>query len=172
MPDLDYLAEIGPQVKIKLGELCGGKAELQLPFRAVVSTDFGRIDHRGYLFNPKIYYERKNIFDSGMDMDSSISSSFATKKLQDYFYRVDPRFATTTRPAFEADGGYLGSDLKLGLSYGITDRLWVFVGGKIGYYGGAANEDSPLFRQKVNAAIHAAFSWVFFQSDTRVISNR
>jgi outer membrane protein len=31
MPDLDYLGEIGPQLKIKLGELYGGKTELQLP---------------------------------------------------------------------------------------------------------------------------------------------
>ena len=41
MPDLDYLVEIGPQLKIKLGKLFGGRTELQLPVRAVFSTDFG-----------------------------------------------------------------------------------------------------------------------------------
>lgn len=171
MPDLDYLVEIGPQLKIKLGELYGGKIEFQLPARAVFSTDFSRIDHRGFLFNPRFFYERQNIFNSSVDMDSSIGSSFATKKMHEYFYRVEPRFATATRPAYEAGGGYLGSKITLGLSYGITDRVRIYFGGNVGYYGGAANEDSPLFRQKVNASVHAGFSWSIFQSDSRVTSS-
>ncbi|MFZ2948776.1 MAG: MipA/OmpV family protein [Desulfuromonadaceae bacterium] len=171
MPDLDYLVEIGPQLKIRFGEFCGGRAELQLPVRAVLSTDFGRIDHRGYLFNPKFSYARENIFNSGIDMNSTIGSSFATEKLHTYFYRVEPRFATPARPAYEADGGYLGSALTAGLSYGITDRLRAYVGGQAGYYGGAANESSPLFRRKVNSSIHAGFTWSIYQSDTRALSH-
>jgi outer membrane scaffolding protein for murein synthesis (MipA/OmpV family) len=170
MPDLDYLAEIGPQLKIKFGEVLGGKAELQLPVRAVLSTDFGSVDHRGYLLNPKFSYARKNIFNSGFNMSSSIGSSFATKKLHTYFYRVEPRFATPARPAYEAGGGYLGSAMTLGVSYGVTDRIRIYVGGQIGYYGGAANEDSPLFRQKVNSSAHVGFTWSIFQSDTRATS--
>lgn len=170
MPDLDYLVEIGPQLKIKLGKLNGGRAELQLPARAVLSTDFGRVDHRGYLFNPKFSYARQNIFNSGIDMSSTIGSSFATEKLHTYFYTVEPRFATATRPAYEAAGGYLGSALTVGLSYGVTDRVRAYVGGQAAYYGGAANEDSPLFRRKVNSSIHAGVTWSFYQSDTRAAS--
>jgi MipA family protein len=170
MPDLDYLVEIGPQLKIKIGELYGGNTELQLPVRAVFSTDLGRVDQRGFLFNPKLSHERKKIFNSRIDMGSSIGSSFATKKLHEYFYRVDPRFATAARPAYEADGGYLGSDMTLGLSYGITDRVRAYAGWRVGYYGGAANEESPLFRQKVNSSIYVGFTWSVYQSNTRVIS--
>ena len=171
MPDLDYLGELGPQLKIKLGELFCGKTELQLPVRAVFSTDFGRVDHRGYLFNPRFYYKRQNIFNSSINMDSSFGSSFATKKLQEYFYRVEPQFATATRTAYEADGGYLGSKITLGLFYDITKRLQAYVGGQIGYYGGAANEDSPLFRRKVNSSVFVGFTWSIFQSDTRVTTS-
>jgi len=172
MPDLDYLGEIGPQLKIKFGKLYGGKTELQLPVRAVVSTDFSRFDRRRYLFNPRFFYQRQNIFDSGINMNSSIGASFATKELHQYFYGVEPRLATASRPAYEAEGGYLGSTLSVGLSYGITDRVRVYVGGHIGYYGGAANEESPLFRQKVNSSAHVGFTWSLFQSDTRVRSDR
>lgn len=171
MPDLDYLVEIGPQLKIKFGELYGGWAELQLPVRAVLSTDFGRVDHRGYLFNPKLSYARQNIFKTGIDMNSTIGSSFASEKLHTYFYTVEPRFATATRPAYEAEGGYLGSALTVWLSYGVTDRVRAYVGGQAAYYGGAANGDSPLFRRKVNSSIHAGFTWSFFQSDTRAASH-
>lgn len=171
MPNLDYLFEIGPQLKIKLGKLYGGKTELQLPVRAVFSSDFSRVDHRGYLFNPRFYYELNNIFNSGIDMDSSVGSGFATKKLHEYFYRVEPQFVTATRTAYEADGGYLGSKITLGLSYGITNRVRAYVVGQVGYYGGAENEDSPLFRQKVNSSAYVGFTWSIFQSDTYVSSS-
>lgn len=171
MPNLDYLVEIGPQLKIKLGELYGGKAELQLPVRAVLSTDFSRVDQRGYLFNPSFLYERHNIFNSSIDMGSTVGSSFATKKLLEYFYRVEPQFVTATRTEYEADGGYLGSKMTLWLSYGITNRLRTYVGWQVGYYGGAENEDSPLFRQKVNSTVYVGFTWSVFQSNARVSSS-
>ena len=172
MPDLDYLFEIGPQLKIKLGAAYGGRAELQLPFRAVFSTDITRIDHRGYLFNPKIAYRKQNLFRKNIDMDCSISSGFATKNLHEYFYRVAPQYATETRPAYEADSGYLGSRLTFGLSYDITEHLRAYVGGGIGYYGGAVNQRSPLFRQEITTSVHAALTWSRFQSKTRVPSSR
>lgn len=172
MPDLDYLFEIGPQLKIKLGSAYGGRAELQLPVRAVFSTDITRIDHRGYLFNPKISYRKQNLFQKKINMDCSISSSFATKDLHQYFYQVAPQYATETRPAYEADSGYLGSRLTLGLSYDITENLRAYLGGGIGYYGGAANQHSPLFRQEVNTSVHGAFTWSLFQSKTRVPASR
>ena len=171
MPNLDYLVEIGPQLKIRLGKLYGGKTELQLPVRAVFSTDFSRVDHRGYIFNPKIFYERRNIFNSGIEMSSAVGSSFATKKLLDYFYRVEPQYVTATRSAYEADGGYLGSKITLWLSYDLTSRVRAHVGGQVGYYGGAENEDSPLFRQKVNSTVYVGFTWSVFKSDTRVKSS-
>jgi len=65
----------------------------------------------------------------------------------------------------------LGSDIALGLSYGITERVRAYVGWRVGYYGGAANEESPLFRQKVNSSIYVGFTWSIYQSSTRVISN-
>jgi outer membrane scaffolding protein for murein synthesis (MipA/OmpV family) len=172
MPDLDYLFEIGPQLKLKIGEFYGGKTELILPLHAVFSTDIRRIDQRGYLLNPTISYIKHNIFNSRIDMNSSVGLSFATKKLHEYFYTVEPRYATSIRPAYEADGGYLGSRITLGLSYGITERIRASVGGGIGYFGGAANTKSPLFRQDTNASIHAVLTWSIFQSDTRVNPNR
>lgn len=174
MPNLDYLGEIGPQLKIKkikLDDWFGGKTELQLPVRAVFSTDFSRVDHRGYRFNPKLFHMRHNIFNSGIDLDSTIGPIFATRKLHEYFYGVEPRFATAARPAYEAKGGYIGSELTLGFSYGVTERVRVYVGGHVGYYGGAANQDSPLFRQDVNSSVYVAFTWSIFQSAARVISS-
>ena len=172
MPDLDYLFEVGPQLKIKLGDFQGGKTELLLPIHAVFSTDFSRIDHRGFIIKPTITYKKRNIFDSPIAMYSSVGVSFATQKLHEYFYAVEPQFATPTRHAYEADGGYLGSRISIGLSYGITERIQAYVAGGIGYYGGSANANSPLFRQKTNEYINAGLTWSIIQSDMRVSPHR
>jgi len=44
-------------------------------------------------------------------------------------------------------------------------------GGQIGYYGGAANEESPLFRKKVDSSVLVGFTWSIFQSATRVTTS-
>ena len=169
MPNLDYLFEVGPQLKIKLGDFQGGKTELLLPIHAVFSTDFSRIDHRGFLLNPTITYKKRNVFNSPIHMYSSVGVSFATQKLHKYYYTVEPQYATPTRHEYEADGGYLGSRMSIGLSYGITERIQANVAGGIGYYGGSANTNSPLFRQNTNVNINAGLTWSIIQSDRRSV---
>jgi len=61
--------------------------------------------------------------------------------------------------------------VKLKIQFTITDQVRAFVGGHVRYYGSAANEDSPLFRQKVNSSVYVAFTWSIFQSDTHVSSS-
>ncbi len=172
MPDLDYLFEIGPQLKIKLGDFHGGKAELLLPIHAVFSTDISRIDHRGFVLKPTITYKKRNVFNSLIDMYSSVGVSFASQKLHEYYYAVEPQYATPTRHAYESDGGYLGSRIAIGLSYGITERIQATVAGGIGYYGGTANTNSPLFRQNTNGYINAGLTWSIIQSDMRANPHR
>ena len=57
MPDLDFIFELGPQLKLRLSKFefeQHGKAELllNLQARAVFSTDFSSIHKRGYVFQP------------------------------------------------------------------------------------------------------------------------
>ena len=59
MPDLDFIFELGPQLKVRLAKFEfaeHGKGELflNLQTRAVFSTDFSAIEHRGYVFQPEV----------------------------------------------------------------------------------------------------------------------
>ena len=167
MPDLDFLVEAGPQLTVNLGEYYGGQLQLALPARAVFSTDFSDLDHRGYVFNPQLSYEREELFEN-LDVFLELGATFATEELHDYFYQVDGRYATSSRAAYDAEPGYMGSELVAAFSYSITDRVQFFTGGQIAYYGSAANEDSPLFIDDLTGSIGAGLVWSLYESDARV----
>ena len=166
MPDLDFLGEVGPQLTVNLGEYHGGQLQLALPVRAVFSTDFSDLDHRGYVFNPQISYEREEFFES-LDIFLKLGATFATEELHDYFYQVEEQYATSSRMLYDAEAGYMGSELVAAFSYGITDRIRFFTGVQVSYHGGAANEDSPLFLDSLTSSVGAGFAWSLYESDAR-----
>ena len=86
----------------------------------------------------------------------------------DYFYTVKPEFVTPTRPEFDAEGGYLGSEFTLGLATKHAKKFRVFFGTRVGIYKGATNEDSPLFRDDVTVGVFGGFIWSLWQSERRV----
>lgn len=169
MPDLDTLIEIGPQVVITLKEREEiDSLSLKLPLRAVLSTDFSNLKYRGLLFQPRLAYARDDLFGSHFDGSASVGPIFAADQLMDFFYDVSPAYATPTRPAYESRGGYMGTDLSLGLSYRVSDRFRILFGGEVSYLGGNVNEESPLFRRRVNYRGAIGFTWKIFVSETTV----
>lgn len=170
MPDLDLLLEIGPQLVITLAERPDiDSASLKLPLRVVASTDFHNLKYRGLIFQPRLSYDRENLFGSD-DLSGTVSvgPTFASERLMDYFYEVLPSFATPVRPAYDARRGYLGSNLRLGLSYRLSTRFKVSIGTQFSYYGGATNDDSPLFRSHTGIAAGIGFVWKAWLSETMV----
>ena len=166
MPDLDFLFGIGPQLIFKLiNEPGHRKLNLNLQARAVYSTDFSSIDSRGYVFNPKLNYTRKHVTDLDLKVFTSVGPIFATEKLMDYFYQVDPEFVTPARPAYDADAGYLGSNITLGVSKRFNKRFRLMLGTRLGIHTGATNDDSPLYKDELNVSVFSAFIWSIFQSE-------
>jgi MipA family protein len=164
MPDLDFLFGIGPQLIFKLINEPDERLNFNLQARAVYSTDFSSIDDRGYVFNPKLSYTREHVSDLDLKVSTSVGPIFATEKLMDYFYTVDPEFVTPSRPAYDADAGYLGTNLTLGVSKRFNSRFRLILGTRFGIHNGATNDDSPLFKDKLNVGVFSAFAWSFAQS--------
>ena len=164
MDDLDFLFGIGPQFIFKLINEPGKKLNLNMQARSVYSTDFSSVDHRGYVFNPKLSYSREHITDLNLKVSARVGPVFATEKLMDYFYTVDPEFVTPTRPAYDADAGYLGSNLSLSVSRRFNNRFRMIIGTRLGIHHGATNDDSPLFKDNLNVGGFTAFVWSFAQS--------
>lgn len=166
MPDLDFLFGVGPQLIVKLINEPGDRQlDLNLQARAVYSTDFSSIDSRGFVFNPKLSFSQENVSELGFKVFASAGPIFATEQLMDYFYQVDSRYVTADRPAYDADPGYLGSNITLGLSKRLGGQLRLVFGARIGIHNGAANSNSPLFEDDLNLGLFSAFAWSFAQSE-------
>ena len=169
LPDLDWLGEIGPRVQFTIARAPGGNAkiELELPVRAVFSTDLSDWDYRGIVAAPEIAYQHENFLGQDTQIKLGIGASFATTELTEYFYEVEPRFATASRPVFSADAGYLGFKIQLVAFKSFTSRWRAFAGLKLDLHHGAANEDSPLFKDKTTYSAGLGIIWSFYQSEAR-----
>ncbi len=169
MPDLDYLAELGPRLQWTFARAARwAKLDFELPLRAVFSSDFSSVEHQGFLLEPQVAYQHENFLETGFKLKLGISATFTDEDLQDYFYQVDAPFVNAARPLYNGEGGYLGSKLSLRLLYPLTRHLRMFLAGNVNSHHGAANEDSPLFREDLTFAAGLGLIWSFYQSERMV----
>ena len=166
MPDLDFLFGIGPQLIFKLVNEPGHRTlNFNLQVRSIFSTDFSSINHRGYVLDPEFNYTREHVTDLNLKVFASAGPIFATEKLMDYFYEVKDQYVTPSRQAYDADAGYLGTNITLGVSKRFNNRFRLILGTRLGLHHGATNDDSPLFKEKLNLGVFTAFIWSFKQSE-------
>ena len=134
---------------------------------AVTEVDDFRLRHVGWLSNPILNLDIRNVAGSGWNMGVQAGPVFADGSYHEYYYGVDRRFARSGRPEYEADGGYGGFQFTLGGSRRIG-KWWM--GAFLRYYDlhGAAFADSPLVRRKNALMAGMGFAYVFAQSKTMV----
>jgi outer membrane scaffolding protein for murein synthesis (MipA/OmpV family) len=166
MPDLDPTFEVGPSLEITLwhNRQDHQKLYLFLPVRAVFSTDFSSLRHEGWVFGPRLVYEINDLFASPhFDLDVSAGPTFADSAYHRYYYSVESAYATPSRPAYSAGGGYSGTALTLGLSKSYKQMIFsAFV--SVDFLQGAAFEDSPLVKTKTSVMSGFMVSWIFMKS--------
>lgn len=172
MPELDFLFEIGPQLIYKIKDYKfaqGGNARLKsrLQARAVFSTDFQRIDQRGFVFEPTLSYQQRGVLFQDTALKVEISLSFASEQLHDYFYQVTPEYSNSTREQYNAEAGYLGADISIALSFPVRQNLRVFFSGSARFHQGSANQESPLYEEDINYSFGLGFVWRMYESDTK-----
>lgn len=167
LPDLDYLVEVGPKLTLNGPRYAGGRGstELALQGRAVFSLDFDDVAYQGLVFEPELRTKVDDIFGGRGTLNARLGPIFASEGVHDYFYEVAPAFATPERPAFDADAGYLGTDLGLSLTYEATESFTVFGGAVLSVHSGAANSASPLFERDVTATAFLGAAFTFLRSD-------
>jgi outer membrane scaffolding protein for murein synthesis (MipA/OmpV family) len=169
MPDLDPTVEIGPSLNIQLAELTDKHSlKMRLPIRSVIATDLGGTEQAGWIFNPHLKLESEDVF-GGWDAGLSLGPLYGSGKYHAYYYAVDPQYATVTRPAYSASGGYSGTLALASLSRRFN-RIWM--GGFIRYdnLSGAQFEDSPLLETDHSLMAGIAIAWIFRQS-SRTLSD-
>lgn len=170
MPDLETQLEIGPQLTINLrdtGWTEEGRRRLRLllPVRHVGATDFQSYDELGFLFQPTLTYRRQWPGEPRMSFSTSLAAVWASEGVQDYYYQVDPAFATGARSAYDAKGGFLGAHLQASARREIAPGLHAYVTYRLRSLSGAANEESPLHRDDLTHAFSVSMVWTALRSE-------
>ena len=170
MPDLDATLEIGPSLNIALFRSKNGaeKLELRLPVRTVIATDLSHFRHAGWIFQPNLSLDFKNVLGNrGWKLGLQGSLIYADRRYNRYFYAVDPMFVTPDRPAFSPSGGYGGLNLLAAVSRRFPG-FWVGAFAKWDSVGGAVFADSPLVRTRSNFSGGFAVAWILRASTVKV----
>lgn len=165
MPDLDYLGEVGPSLRwVAWRDGEASRISVELPVRAVFSTDFERVRFRGLVLAPEVAIERNNLLLSRSRARIGVGPVFASGLLMDYWYRVAGEFALPDRPAFDAKSGYLGMRAQFSYRAPIADRLAFVVGGRLENFSAATNADSALFRREWNGTVLGGVTYTLYRS--------
>lgn len=173
MPDLDPTLEIGPSLNFSLLKSTDRKTtlELRLPVRAVLASDFSYVDCVGWVFQPTLNVDTRDIFGyPGWKLGLLGGPVYSDGRYNRYFYAVDPAFATTGRPAYSPGGGYGGAQFIAALSKRYRD-FWIGGFAKWDTLSGAVFVDSPLVTARQNWSGGFAVAWLIGESKTRVETN-
>ncbi|MEJ2603157.1 MAG: MipA/OmpV family protein [Gammaproteobacteria bacterium] len=166
MPDLGFLFEAGPELEIRLNDPAdeAHTLKLELPLRGVFSWDDEGLRSRGVVFNPELEYEKEEWLGSPWELSLSVAPVFATRELHDYFYTVEPVYATPDRPAYRAGSGYLQTEFGFRVTRRDPKRF-LFFGLTVNSHTGSSNEASPLYRNDFTWAVYAGVIYAIWQSE-------
>jgi len=169
MPDLQPTVEIGPSLNLHLWRTDDRryKLDLRMPIRAAI-TLAGEMKDVGWVFSPRINLDIIDVAGfAGWEMGILAGPLFGSQRNHDYFYSVSPQFATASRPAFDAEGGYAGSQFLMSLSKRFP-KYWLGAFARWDSLKGAAFVDSPLVKSEQAFAAGIGLAWVLGESSTRV----
>lgn len=172
MPNLAASAEIGPNLNLALAGSAAQhyRLELRLPLRAAFTVERSPRGIGG-TFSPNLNLDLggRGGITGGWNVGLLTGPVFADRKYHQYYYGVDPAYATPTRPAYSAPGGYAGWRALAAASQRFGDT---WVGAFLRYDGlhGAAFDNSPLVRRYSSVTVGIGASWVLWKSSTLVQS--
>jgi len=164
MPDLDLLAEAGPELELQFVKQPKiGNAFLALQLRGAFSFDGLDPTWRGLIFSSEVKYVAP-VFREKSEFSMRITPEWAGNEYMDFFYGVAPEFSTVNRPQYTAKGGYLGTKLAFSLKHEFNDKFQLRTGVSFGLYQGARNRNSTLYTAETNSGVYIAFLWKFWES--------
>jgi outer membrane scaffolding protein for murein synthesis (MipA/OmpV family) len=170
MPSLKATFEIGPSLDLHLYKSADGgtKLDLRLPVREAFTLE-SHPRSLGLVYEPKLNLDLRDPAGlAGWNLGLWTGPLFYSRSYHDYFYSVDPQYATAQRPAYAAPGGaYSGS--QLGMSWSKRyPRFWFGCYAHVDALAGASFLDSPLVRRSYDWSAGFGFAWIVGRSNTIV----
>jgi MipA family protein len=169
MPDLKPTLELGPSLDLHLWRSADANVtfDLVMPLRLPITIESSP-EWIGWVFAPRFHVDIKNVAGfTGWEFGAGMGPVFGDEKYHDYFYSVAPSYATTARPAYEAEAGYSGAHVLMSLSKRFP-KYWVGAYVRFDSLHGAAFDDSPLLKQNYAVSGGIGIAWMIGKSSRTV----
>ena len=166
MPDLDLTVQIGPALGIWLMTDYEKQRSLKLnlPVRAAFAIDFDNFEHVGFAASPHFTFHKWfRAWRRPWRLGLSAGLEFADEELHNFYYQVNPEFATATRPAYDADAGFGGTRFIATL-ISRTRKSWLSLFARYDRLDGATFEDSPLVERSDGLTLGFVYSRIIARS--------
>lgn len=171
MPDLRPTIEIGPQLNIHLWRSSDAlvKFDLRIPVRAAFTVEAS--PHMiGTFAAPNLALDLAQFRgEDGWKLGLLAGPLFADHRYDSYFYTVAPQYATGARPAYDAPGGYAGTQVLAALTRRYP-KFWVGAYVRHDTLAGASFADSPLVKRDSYWTGGIGIAWMIQQSSRMVES--
>lgn len=169
MPDLDAVGEAGPALRYYFYRRSWkDHLYLQAAWRTAFSFDFESgvdADYQGWNGGFSLSYQNKSMFeDQQLSLFFKAGLHFADSLYHNYFYGVPDQFATPSRNAYRADGGYSGFSLSGSFYKDLTPTVSIGAYARWNNVSGAEFGDSPLVRDENNYAVGCLLVWKLAKS--------
>lgn len=168
MPDLGALFEFGPRLKIRMADIDrNSRLRAELPLRAVIEAR-GGLRRQGWTFEPKLAYETRG--ERGLwSVEGNVSVVFGDKRINRYFYEVQPQYANAARAAYGADAGLMLTRVGLFATRQLNPDVRLFGFVRYESYAGSANRASPLHLKNSGTSAGIGFAWTLARSSRRAL---
>lgn len=165
MPDLRPTLEVGGSLNFHLwrSEDQRLKLDLRLPVRAAITVEASP-KMIGVYAEPHINLDIAQLGGSlGWKLGLLAGPLFADHRYDSYFYTVEPQYATPERPAYEAHGGYAGTQTLVSLTRRYR-AYWIGAFIRHDFLGGATFASSPLVKTNSYWSGGIGITWMIRQS--------
>ncbi|MDB5368073.1 MAG: putative outer membrane protein [Rhodospirillales bacterium] len=173
MPDLKSTLELGPSLDLHLLHSADShvKFDLRLPVRVGVTVESAP-GFIGWTFTPRFALDLADPWGyAGWNAGILAGPLFADRRYHDYFYTVAPQYATASRPAYRANGGYAGAQIITALSKRFP-RYWVGAYVRADTLSGAVFAGSPLVQRNSYWSAGFGIAWMIHTSSQMVEISR
>ena len=171
MPDLRSTLEIGPELDVHLWRSADRRVKLDLrtPVSAAI-TIAPDPQRAGTIYDAHLSLDIAQFAgEYGWKLGLLAGPLWEDRRYDNYFYGVAPQYTTPTRPAYDAPGGYAGTQTLVSLSRRYPS-FWVGAFLRHDSLGGASFEASPLVQRNNYWFGGFGIVWILRQSSRLVES--
>jgi MipA family protein len=165
MPNLRSTVEIGPALDVRLWRPADERLKLDLLASARQAITVEAHPHAiGWVIDPHLNLDIDSpARATGWKLGLATGPVFATRRYNDYFYTVAPQYARQGRPAYQASGGFSGTQMVVSLTKRFP-RYWTGAYVRYDTLSGATFAASPLVRRNNYWSAGCGFAWMISQS--------